>query len=101
MMSSTAIDYERVRHFAGKVMGDLAGVSASLLAIIGDRLVVLGAGRRWTGDQRGARRAGRGGRHRTCEAGFEAMDVQRQASESPGRLFESEHRGRRGSRDRT
>jgi Methyltransferase domain/Rv2258c-like winged HTH domain len=38
MMSSTAIDYERVRHFAGKVMGDLAGVSASLLAIIGDRL---------------------------------------------------------------
>jgi hypothetical protein len=38
MMSTTAIDYERVRHFAGKVMGDLAGLSASLLAIIGDRL---------------------------------------------------------------
>ena len=38
MMSTTAIDYERVRHFAGKVVGDLAGVSASVLAIIGDRL---------------------------------------------------------------
>jgi SAM-dependent methyltransferase len=38
MMSTTAIDYERVRHFAGKVMGDLAGVSASVLALIGDRL---------------------------------------------------------------
>jgi len=32
-----------VRHFAGKVMGDLAGVSASLLAIIGDRLVLFWA----------------------------------------------------------
>jgi len=38
MMSTTAIDYERGRRFAGKVVGDLAGVSASLLAIIGDRL---------------------------------------------------------------
>jgi len=37
-MSSTAIDYEGVRSFAGKVTGDLAGVSASVLAIIGDRL---------------------------------------------------------------
>jgi SAM-dependent methyltransferase len=37
-MSSEPVDYERVRHFAGKVMGDMAGVSASLLAAIGDRL---------------------------------------------------------------
>ena len=37
-MSATAVDYKRVRQFAGKVMGDLAGGSASALAIIGDRL---------------------------------------------------------------
>ena len=37
-MSTTAIDYGRVRQFAGKVMGDLAGVSASVLVILGDRL---------------------------------------------------------------
>jgi SAM-dependent methyltransferase len=43
MMSTTAIDYERVRRFAGKVMGDLAGVSASVLVVIGDRLGLLRA----------------------------------------------------------
>src|SRR5512144_1928655 len=38
VMSAAAIDSERVRRFAGKVTGDLAGLSASVLAIIGDRL---------------------------------------------------------------
>jgi hypothetical protein len=37
-MGAAAIDYERVREFAAKVVADLAGVSASVLTIIGDRL---------------------------------------------------------------
>jgi hypothetical protein len=38
MTTQTAIDVERVQSFAGKVLGDLAGTMASVLAIFGDRL---------------------------------------------------------------
>jgi len=38
MTTHTAVDIERVQGFAGKVLGDLAGTMATVLAILGDRL---------------------------------------------------------------
>jgi 2-polyprenyl-3-methyl-5-hydroxy-6-metoxy-1,4-benzoquinol methylase len=38
MTTDIAIDPERVQDFAGKVLGDLAGTMATVLAILGDRL---------------------------------------------------------------
>ena len=38
MTTETAIDPERTQDFAGKVLGDLAGTMATVLAILGDRL---------------------------------------------------------------
>jgi SAM-dependent methyltransferase len=37
-MDSAAIDYERVRHFAGRVMGDMGGMGANIMSLLGDRL---------------------------------------------------------------
>jgi len=43
MTTQTATDIERVQGFAGKVLGDLAGTMATVLAILGDRLGLFGA----------------------------------------------------------
>ena len=43
MTTQTTIDPERVQTFAGKVLGDLAGTMATVLAILGDRLGLFAA----------------------------------------------------------
>ena len=43
MTTQTAVDAERVQTFAGKVLGDLAGTMATVLAILGDRLGLFAA----------------------------------------------------------
>ena len=43
MTTQTTIDLDCVQGFAGKVLGDLAGTMATVLAILGDRLGLFSA----------------------------------------------------------